>query len=90
MDNAGAQALGGPQLRAARRALHRLVALSPAFALPKKPPLSPQELFSKAGVLAIIGMETNSFVEPENIERAYIRFFACEVEDYFRSTIAYA
>jgi hypothetical protein len=42
MDNAGAQALGGPQLRKARRALHKLVALSPAFTN-GKPPLSPQE-----------------------------------------------
>lgn len=87
MGNAGSQALGGSQLRKAKRALHKLVALSPAFRAGKLP-LSPQEFFSRAGVLAIIGMQTSSFREPENIDGAYIRFSACEVEDYFRSTMA--
>jgi hypothetical protein len=83
-NNAGSQALGGPYLRKARRALIKLIALSPACRS-ERPPLSREELFAKAGVMSIIGMETDSFKQPENVECAFIRFFAREVEDYLRA-----
>ena len=59
----------------------KLIALGPACTAGRTP-LNREELLAKAGVMSIIGMETNSFKEPENIECAYIRFFAREVEDY--------
>jgi hypothetical protein len=76
--------LGHRPLRKAKLALIRLIALSPAGNSGGSP-LSREELLAKAGVMSIIGMETNSFKQPEHFEGAYIRFFAREVEDYLRA-----
>jgi hypothetical protein len=50
-------------------------------------PLTAQEIFSKAGVLSILSKETEHY-ETEPVDRAYVRLFAHEVEDYFRSAVA--
>jgi hypothetical protein len=61
----------------------KLIGLSP-HKTPGAPPLSPRELYAKAGVLAAMyGLRKDE--EPNEIETAYIRFFAGEVKDYFES-----
>jgi hypothetical protein len=72
---------GRRPFRQADRALFRLVALSSAYP-GERPLLSREEMRAKAGVLSIIGTQPL-----EKIEGAYIRFFAIELDDYFREAI---
>ena len=77
-DHAGAGAkLKKRHLRKAKRALIRLIALSP-IDRHGRPPLSKDELFAKARVLQVISMAKGD----DPVEGAYVRFFAREVEDY--------
>ena len=71
---------GSIDLKKSRRAMVRLVALSP-HKVPGAPPLTTLELYAKAKVLdAMYGLKKDE--EPNEIELAYIRFFAGEVADY--------
>jgi hypothetical protein len=72
---------GRRPLRQADRALFRLVALS-SVNDGERPRLSREEMRAKAGVLSIIGTR-----EHEEIEGAYIRSFAVELDDYFKEAI---
>jgi hypothetical protein len=73
----------GNQIGKAKRALIRLVGLSPAF-VEGKPRLSAKELYAKATVLsALFGLRQHEDLDPT--ESAYVRFFAREVEDYLAS-----
>jgi hypothetical protein len=70
----------GKQIGKAKRALSRLVGLSPAC-IEGKPPLSAKELHAKATVLsALYGLRQHEDLDPT--ESAYVRLFAREVEDY--------
>jgi hypothetical protein len=63
----------GDHLESAKRAMVKLLGLSP-HARAGAAPLTPAELFSKAAVLAaMIGLRKDH--EPDHIETAYIRFF---------------
>jgi hypothetical protein len=67
-------------LKKSHRAIVRLVALSP-HRVPGAPPLTALELYAKAKVLdAMYGLQKDA--EPNEIELAYIRFFAGEVADF--------
>lgn len=71
---------GRVDLKKSHRAMVRLIALSPHKAA-GVPPLTTLELYAKAKVLgAMYGLRRDA--EPNEIERAYIRFFAGEVSDY--------
>ena len=72
--------------RQAEHALLRLVALSSAN-YAEKPIPSREEMLAKAGVLSIIGMETDGFKHPEKMEGVYVRFFAQELEAHFKKAI---
>ena len=73
----------GNQIGKAKRALIRLVGLSPAC-IEGKPPLSAKELHAKATVLnALYGLRQHEDLDPT--ESAYVRLFAREVEDYLRA-----
>jgi hypothetical protein len=67
-------------IKKARRAMSKLIGLSP-HCREGAPPLSAIELHAKAGVLAAMyGLRNNE--QPDEIEMAYIRFFAGEVSDF--------
>jgi hypothetical protein len=73
-------------LKKSHRAMVRLVALSPHKA-PGAPPLTALELYAKAKVLdATYGLQNDA--EPNEIELAYIRFFAGEVADFLAANHA--
>jgi hypothetical protein len=77
-DYAGANRL----LKKAKRAMIRLIALSPAHG--SGPPLSALELRSKASVLGLMkGLENGDCLD--EVEAAYIRIFAGEVQDFLAS-----
>jgi len=78
---AGSDKLGGRQLCKASKALAKLVALSPAFAAGRVP-LTREELFAKAAVMAVVSKQLEVFAEPDKVERETIRLFAQEVTDY--------
>jgi hypothetical protein len=68
------------EIKKANRAICKLIGLSP-HKTPGAEPLTPDELFAKAGVLAAMyGLRKDE--EPNEDERAYIRFFAGEVLDF--------
>jgi hypothetical protein len=70
----------GGQIRKARRAMCKLIGLSP-HKTPGAAPLTALELYAKAGVLAAMyGLRKDE--EPNDDEAAYIRFFAGEVSDF--------
>jgi hypothetical protein len=70
----------GDHLESAKRAMVKLLGLSP-HTRAGATPLTPAELFAKAAVLAaIIGLRKDH--EPDHIETAYIRFFSGEVTDF--------
>jgi hypothetical protein len=72
--------VGEINLKKSNRAIVRLVALC-SHKAPGAPPLTTLELYAKAKVLeAIYGLQKDA--EPNEIELAYIRFFAGEVSDY--------
>jgi hypothetical protein len=67
-------------IKKSHRAMVRLIGLSP-HKVPGAPPLTTLELYAKAKVLeAMYGLKEDA--EPNEIELAYIRFFAGEVSDY--------
>jgi hypothetical protein len=73
----------GGQIKKARRAMCKLIGLSP-HKTPGAKPLTPLELHAKAGVLAAMyGLRKHE--QPGDIEQAYIRFFAGEVSDFLAS-----
>ena len=76
---------GRRPVRHAERALLRLIALSSVNDTDNIP--SREEMLAKAGVLSIIGSQTNEFRSPEKMEGAYIRLFACEIDVYFKQAI---
>jgi hypothetical protein len=68
----------GGHIKKARRAMCKLIGLSPH---PGSAPLTSLELYAKAGVLAAMyGLRKDE--NPDEIESAYIRFFAVEVSDF--------
>jgi hypothetical protein len=70
----------GGQIKKARRAMLRLIGLSP-HQRAGAAPLTSLELHAKAGVLAAMyGLQRSEC--PDAIEKAYIRFFASEVSDF--------
>ena len=70
----------GSHFRKARRAMFKLIGLSPHLTA-GAPPLTSLELHAKAGVLvAMFGLRNGA--TPDADERAYIRFFAGEVSDF--------
>jgi hypothetical protein len=70
----------GDQMKKAHRAMCKLIGLSP-HKRPGAAALSPIELHAKATVLAAMyGLRKDE--EPNEIETAYIRFFAGEVSDF--------
>ena len=70
----------GRQISKARRAMAKLVGLSP-YLRTGAAPLTALELHAKAGVLAAMyGLRNQE--QPDKIEQAYIRFFAGEVSDF--------
>jgi hypothetical protein len=76
-------ASAGRQIKKARHAMTRLIALSP-HKTPSAPPLTAVELKAKAAVLeAMYGLQKDE--KPDDIEMLYIRFFAGEVSDYLAS-----
>jgi hypothetical protein len=71
----------GANMKKSDRALVRLNALS-SQKVSEAPPLTALELYAKSKVLdAMYGLKRDA--EPNEIELAYIRFFAGEVSDYF-------
>jgi hypothetical protein len=70
----------GRQLRKSHNAMCKLIGLSP-HKTPGAKPLTPDELFAKAGVLAAMYGLRDS-MEPNEDELASIRFFAGEVLDF--------
>jgi hypothetical protein len=73
----------GNHLKKANRALFKLITLSP-HAKAGAPPLTGLELHAKAGIIAALyGLRKD--MEPNKDELAYIRLFAAEVSDFFRS-----
>jgi hypothetical protein len=73
----------GGHIKKARRAMCKLIGLSPHLSPHKRPGtvLTPLELHAKASVLAAMyGMRKHE--HPDEIETAYIRFFAGEVSDF--------
>jgi hypothetical protein len=73
-------------LNKSHRAIVRLVALSP-HRVPGAPPLTALELYAKAKVLdAMYGLQKDA--DPNEIELAYIRFFAGEVADFLAANHA--
>jgi hypothetical protein len=76
---------GRRPVRQAKRALLRLIALSSVNKGDKV--RSREEMLAKAGLLSIIGSQTNEFRSPEKFEGAYIRLFANEIEGYFKQAI---
>jgi hypothetical protein len=73
----------GNQIGRARKAMAKLIGLSPHMR-EGTPPLTALELHAKASVLAAMyGLRKNE--EPDEIETAYIRFFAGEVQDFLAS-----
>ena len=76
-------AAAGREIAKARRAMIRLIAISP-HKTPGASPLTAVELKAKAAVLeAMYGLQKDE--EPDEIELAYIRFFAGEVSDFLTS-----
>jgi hypothetical protein len=76
----------GREVRKARRAMLKLIALSPPCKTGAAP-LTALELHAKADVLtAMYGLRDDE--EPDHVERAYIRFFAAEVTDFLAASPA--
>jgi hypothetical protein len=72
------------EIKKAHRAMCKLIGLSP---LPGGTALSPIELHAKAAVLAAMyGLRKDE--EPDETERAYIRFFAREVVNFLAANHA--
>jgi hypothetical protein len=70
----------GSHIRKARAAMIKLIGISP-HCTAGAPPLTASELHAKAGVLvAMYGLRKDE--GPDEIEMAYIRFFAGEVSDF--------
>ena len=70
----------GRQISKARRAMSKLIGLSPHCRAGAEP-LTALELHAKAGVLAAMyGLRNDE--QPDHIEQIYIRFFAGEVSDF--------
>jgi len=70
----------GRQISKARRAMAKLIGLSP-HCRAGAAPLTALELHAKAGVLAAMyGLRNDE--QPDHIEQIYIRFFAGEVSDF--------
>ena len=70
----------GGQIKKARRAMCKLIGLSPHTTFDAAP-LTPLELYAKAGVLAAMyGLRKDE--GPDETELAYVRFFAGEVSDF--------
>ena len=70
----------GGQIRKARRAMLKLIGLSP-YLKPGAKPILAIELHAKAGVLAAMyGLQNREC--PDETEKTYIRFFAAEVSDF--------
>jgi len=70
----------GRQISKARRAMAKLIGLSPHCRAGTEP-LTASELHAKAGVLAAMyGLRNHEC--PDKIEQTYIRFFAVEVSDF--------
>ena len=70
----------GGQMRNAKRAMSKLIALS-SHLKGGATPLTAIELHAKAGVLAAMyGLRKDE--QPDPIEQTYIRFFAGEVSDF--------
>ena len=70
----------GRQISKARRAMAKLIGLSPHCRAGAEP-LTALELHAKAGVLAAMyGLRNDE--QPDHIEQIYIRFFAGEVSDF--------
>ena len=70
----------GRQISKARRAMAKLIGLSPHCRAGAEP-LTALELHAKAGVLAAMyGLRNQE--QPDQIEQTYIRFFAGEVSDF--------
>jgi hypothetical protein len=73
----------GSQIKKARRAMCKLIGLSPHGKWGAAP-LTAEELHAKAGVLAAMyGLRKDE--QPDETETAYVRFFAGEVTDYLAS-----
>jgi hypothetical protein len=85
-EHAGCEGLGRKHLRKAKRALHRLIALSPA-GIEGRAPLAREELAAKAGVLKNMA-PTGEILEFDPIEKVFLRLFAREVEDYCQAEAA--
>ena len=70
----------GGQIKKARRAMCKLIGLSPHTTFDAAP-LTPLELYAKAGVLAAMyGLRKDE--GPDETELVYVRFFAGEVSDF--------
>jgi hypothetical protein len=85
-EHAGCDGLGKKHIRKAKRALHRLIALSPAC-IEGRAPLTRKELAAKAGVLKNMA-PTGGTLEFDPIEKVFLRLFAREVEDYCQAEVA--
>jgi hypothetical protein len=74
---------GGRQLHKAKKALRKLIAISPAR-VAGRPPLTREELHAKAAVLAVVTQQMEHS-EPTKLERVLVSLFAQETTDWLAS-----